>query len=375
MKTHFASPERSTIEEIRAEGKSLKYLSEQSLFTDSIPNIILVLNRNRQIVYGNHALLNYLHLEELDSALGLRPGELIGCAHALESESGCGTTKNCCTCGAVKAILTSLNGKEASEECRVLTKDNDALDFRVNCVPIDIQGERYVVFSLSDISDTKRRNALERIFFHDVLNTVGGIQGFTELLSISSPEEITGFGAIIANLTTQLMDEINAQKDLLAAESGEYRVTYHLIFTSLLIKESIRLYEKHSVAFEKQIVEGANSTDIDFVSDVRLVRRILGNMVKNALEATDPSGVVTIAAEKRLGFTVLLVHNVKYIQPLYQLQMFKRSFSTKDSARGLGTYSIKLLTEKYLKGRAGFISDIDKGTTFYAILPSYGPLS
>lgn len=35
-----------------------------------------------------------------------------------------------------------------------------------------------------------------------------------------------------------------------------------------------------------------------------------------------------------------------------QLQIFQRSFSTKGKGRGLGTYSIKLLTERYLKGTA-----------------------
>jgi sensor histidine kinase regulating citrate/malate metabolism len=47
-----------------------------------------------------------------------------------------------------------------------------------------------------------------------------------------------------------------------------------------------------------------------------------------------------------------------------QLQIFKRSFSTKGKGRGLGTYSIKLLTENYLDGNAGFESREDIGTIF-----------
>ena len=31
-------------------------------------------------------------------------------------------------------------------------------------------------------------------------------------------------------------------------------------------------------------------------------------------------------------------------------QIFERSFSTKGRGRGIGTYSIKLLTERYLEG-------------------------
>ncbi len=48
-----------------------------------------------------------------------------------------------------------------------------------------------------------------------------------------------------------------------------------------------------------------------------------------------------------------------------RLQIFQRSFSTKGGGRGIGTYSMKLLTEKYLHGEIHFTSTNPKGTTFY----------
>jgi signal transduction histidine kinase len=52
-----------------------------------------------------------------------------------------------------------------------------------------------------------------------------------------------------------------------------------------------------------------------------------------------------------------------------QLQIFARSFSTKGQGRGLGTYSVRLLTEKYLKGKVWFKSSEKQGTTFYICIP------
>ncbi|MBK8046925.1 MAG: hypothetical protein IPK16_07250 [Anaerolineales bacterium] len=52
-----------------------------------------------------------------------------------------------------------------------------------------------------------------------------------------------------------------------------------------------------------------------------------------------------------------------------QLQVFQRSFSTKGNGRGLGTYSMKLLTERYLQGEVGFVSTPESGTTFFARFP------
>ena len=47
-----------------------------------------------------------------------------------------------------------------------------------------------------------------------------------------------------------------------------------------------------------------------------------------------------------------------------QLQIFQRSFSSKGDGRGLGTYSVKLLTERYLGGSVAFDSTLEQGTTF-----------
>lgn len=54
-------------------------------------------------------------------------------------------------------------------------------------------------------------------------------------------------------------------------------------------------------------------------------------------------------------------------------QIFNRSFSTKGAGRGVGTYSIKLLGERYLSGKVSFTSTPDEGTTFSIKLPIKGP--
>jgi sensor histidine kinase regulating citrate/malate metabolism len=53
-----------------------------------------------------------------------------------------------------------------------------------------------------------------------------------------------------------------------------------------------------------------------------------------------------------------------------QLQLFQRAFSTKGMGRGWGTYSIRLLTERYLGGRVGFISTKKHRTVFTISIPS-----
>ena len=50
-------------------------------------------------------------------------------------------------------------------------------------------------------------------------------------------------------------------------------------------------------------------------------------------------------------------------------RIFKQAVSTKGKGRGIGTYSMKLLTE-YLQGHISFRSTPDAGTTFEACFPT-----
>ncbi len=63
------------------------------------------------------------------------------------------------------------------------------------------------------------------------------------------------------------------------------------------------------------------------------------------------------------------VKNETLIPKDIQLQIFQRSFSTKNASRGTGTYSIKMFTEQYLKGKVSFVSNEKDRTVFSVFLP------
>ena len=93
-------------------------------------------------------------------------------------------------------------------------------------------------------------------------------------------------------------------------------------------------------------------------------------MIKNALEASPDGEAVAIGCSKTAdGRAQFRVHNEGAIPRDVQLQIFQRSFTTKGPGRGLGTYSMKLLSERYLKGTVAFTSAPEHGTTFTATYP------
>ena len=96
-------------------------------------------------------------------------------------------------------------------------------------------------------------------------------------------------------------------------------------------------------------------------TDPVLLRRVLGNLVKNALEASPDGETVTVAFVDRKTPT-FVVHNESVTTEAVRLQVFQRSFSTKGGiGRGVGTYGARLIAERYLGGRLTFSSKHGRG--------------
>jgi signal transduction histidine kinase len=245
------------------------------------------------------------------------------------------------------------------------------VDFRVWAQSLDVEGEAFTVFSLIDISHEKRREALERIFFHDVMNTASGVQGLSELLATGQlPEgDVRHAAEVMSQSAEQLVEEIAAQRALNAAESGDLEVTPLALRSMDLIRRVLNVLRTASVSRGRELHVAADTQPFAFTSDPVLLRRVLVNLVKNALEAVPVGGVVTIGAHRDADAVVFTVHNATTMPDEVQQQIYQRSFSTKGTGRGLGTYSIRLLTQHYLRGQVSFVSNDRDGTMFTVRLP------
>jgi len=239
--------------------------------------------------------------------------------------------------------------------------------------PIKIRGESYTVFVLQDISSEKRRDVLERVFFHDVINTAGCIHGLASVLVEQDgiPTHLeTEYKNWLVRLSGSLVDEIRSQRKLLDAEKGVFVPELSSFSIRSVLEDVYQLYHHYDKTPGRQLVI-SEGPDFTVYSDVSAIRRIVGSMILNALEASTIGGVVTISACAGEGSTVVIeVANAGEIPEDVQLQLFKRSFSTKSSTgRGIGTYSMKLFGERYLHGRVTYRSSHEDGTVFSFALP------
>lgn len=335
---------------------------------DSIPDIVLVLNRQRQAVFVNRRILEFVGHTDPNCILGLRPGEILKCVHE-DTPGGCGTTEFCSTCGAVQAILQAQKGKADTRECRVTRAVGDSLDLRVWATPVDVDGEAFTIFSVMDISNEKRRRVLERAFFHDLLNTAGGLRAFTTLLGEASADELDTYKDTIYEIADDMIEQIKAQRELAAAESNELSLHLEPVDPRAMLEDLATMYRRHEVGAGKGLEISVDAAPAQIASDRTLLKRVLGNMIKNALEASRPGDIVTAGYRLDGAEIVFEVHNPTFMPRPVQLQLFQRSFSTKGAGRGIGTYSMRLLSERYLHGSITFTSTPESGTRFFARYP------
>jgi len=361
---------RRSAEEIRQEFLTISSHPILTQVLDAMPMICLLLNEERQIVFANIATAQFLGLEDRYALTGQRPGEALQCVHASEMGDGCGTTRYCRMCGAAQELRTKPEWGQSGHECRILRNHGmEALDLRVVAVPVVIDHRTFFVFTMTDIGHEKRRRVLERVFFHDILNTAGTIRGFSDLLSDKVEGTVRKQADLIKRLSTRLIEEIEAQRELRAAENNELEVRPTSIDAFALLEEIRQQYQNPPPARGRRLQLAPNKKKVILRSDPILLRRVLSNLVKNALEASQQEGTVLMGAEGKDGVVEFWVHNPEPMDPEVQLQVFQRSFSTKGTGRGLGTFGVRLIATKYLKGEVSFSSSPEGGTAFRVVCP------
>ena len=370
----FAPPERARRSEVKASITSLTATPLFRALLDATDVSVVILNRQRQILVGNSVLLEALDVTAVDSIQGLRPGEALGCVHAWDCSGGCGTTPDCSACGAVLAILEcQKTGKTVERECLMTVRHGDeeqAQELKFRASRLEIESETYTIVGVRDISAEKRRDALERVFLHDIANTVSPLLNWAQVLTARAQGETADLARRIGTVARRLQREIEDQRALIQAEKGTLMLERKLVESRAVLQRAVDILRDEWESKGRFVKVVGSAPGRAVLTDESLLMRVLVNMIKNALEATPADGTVKAWVEEFSDGCAFRVWNAGTIAPEIAIQVFKRSFSTKSgSGRGLGTFSMKLFGERYLGGGVGFESAAETGTTFFIRLP------
>jgi len=374
----IASQDTRVAAEPECQVRDIQEMQMMDTLLSAMPSFVMLVNARRQVIYANRSLLAFLHVPASE-LIGKYPGEVLMCRHALEEGATCGTTDFCRYCGANKVLAGALAGRVCAEECRIVRDavlDPPALDLRVLSTPLKLNGESLVLMAAEDITDEKRRQVLERTFFHDILNTATIIDGAVKLmLSLEPDEDDAAVKDLVLQVSERLISEIVTQRDLSEMENHTLEPRSDIVETRTFLDGLLSSYATHELAADRVLELEHDSDGVEFVVDKALLGRVLGNLLKNAIEASQPGETISVGCSQAETDQIeFWVHNAAVMPEDVRMQVFQRSFSTKGRGRGIGTYSVKLLTERYLEGSVSFTSRPGTGTIFrvrYPLTPTY----
>ena len=172
----------------------------------------------------------------------------------------------------------------------------------------------------------------------------------------------------VHNLTALLNDYLSLGK----LEEGKLRVTYSETDIKAFFDEFLQ--EIGSIKKVKQKIrftyEGSDST---IMTDKFLLKNILTNLVSNAIEYSPHDAEIELAAElKKDALRIRVTDQGIGIPENDQHQIFKRFYRGQNAHNVEGTGLGLNIAKKYirlLKGTIEFTSQLNKGTTFIAIIP------
>lgn len=107
-----------------------------------------------------------------------------------------------------------------------------------------------------------------------------------------------------------------------------------------------------------------------FVTDPTMLRRILVNLVNNAIQALPDGGELEVKADRELEDFVITVQDSGVGVPEeHKDKLFMPLFTTKSKGQGFGLAVVKRMTDA-LGGTVAFESEVGKGTKFILRLPN-----
>ena len=117
--------------------------------------------------------------------------------------------------------------------------------------------------------------AIERVFFHDLPDAAGALRGFMQMWPLFTAEEAVEASQAAARLSRQIVEEIETERDLAAAERGDLEVRVNEIDAGAFLDDLRVLYAHHRAAGARRLTLVRSDAAAPIRTDRVLLARVI----------------------------------------------------------------------------------------------------
>lgn len=278
--------------------------------------------------------------------------------------------------GEVIGVLEALNKKDDAhytEEDLTILETLGALAAQAMQ---NIALDRKVRAALIELADLERlKSDFVAITSHELRTPLGLILGHATFLRELVGNEFADQLDTIVRNATRLKDIVENLSDVDNFQSGAARVRSNKVSLARIAEDTILMFQDEAKA--RDITLKAELNDASFFVDADGVKIsiVFSNLVKNAIQFTDPGGQVTVKMEEDSGYMKVSVSDTGIGIPAREMsRVFERFFQVEAhltrryGGMGLGLSVAKSMIELH-NGRIWVESEEGKGSTFTFLLP------
>ncbi|MCL5674519.1 MAG: hybrid sensor histidine kinase/response regulator [Candidatus Omnitrophica bacterium] len=223
------------------------------------------------------------------------------------------------------------------------------------------------------------RDGLVHMIVHDIRNSLTGIYGYIELLRNTEEGKISPDGQEYAqralNGLESLVEMTSTLLDVSKIESGQMKLNFSEWDMAGLTRDILKKMDSLRETRRFTIVMDPQDGRFILESDRILIGRVIQNLMSNALKFTPPDGEISIVLKSLQDHIQFSVKDTgPGIPAEYHKKIFEKFGQVESQtgncprSTGLGLTFCKMTVEAH-GGRISVDSEVNKGSTFWFILP------
>lgn len=218
---------------------------------------------------------------------------------------------------------------------------------------------------------------------HELRNPITALTGALEIIKDATANHLSDkereFLKIADVSVARLNQMLDEMLELLALEGREIELHYEPADVIALAREVLAEYEPRARVFEVTLNPVVGPESLRVECDAEKVRRVISNLVSNAIKYNRPGGEVTVSVREGDGFVDVAVADTGIGIPAEDhpkvFQRFYRAAAARQKGivgTGLGLAIANHIVQMH-GGEISFTSELGKGTTFKFTLPLRRP--